>query len=503
MACMTEVSRLKWAESWQAQMANDAKDARQRQSEFTDALSHEVRNPLSAILQLADGITLSATEQERLTLEDARLRLGENTEAARTILDCARHQKRIVDDVLTLSKLDFASISLRPIAMHPQDLVREAASIFTADVTANAIDLQIIQSPSISSNVPHRVMCDTLRISQILINLLSNAIKFTKEESRRSIVVTYGATSTDPIQSFPSEVVWAARKLEEDEDLMLGAEWGNGEPVYLTFTVQDTGPGMTREQLGRVFDRFEQATPRTSIKYGGSGLGLFISHTLAEKHHGLIGATSRPGMGTTFVFYVKTFRVEDSDADEEPQTNGKTANDSKGVAKVRPSSSLKRSPPSSSESTEKASKSSKPTQHAFHLLIAEDNLINQRVLQKQLKKAGCTVYVANHGLEALDVLRTSSLWSENKGQGPQIDAILMDWEMPVMDGLACTREIRSLEQQGRIVRHAEVIAVTANVRGEQVDAAKKAGVDEVVPKPFVISELLEVISQRLKATDIA
>ena len=72
-----------------------------------------------------------------------------------------------------------------------------------------------------------------------------------------------------------------------------------------------------------------------------------------------------------------------------------------------------------------------------------------------------------------------------------------------MDGLACTREIRSLEQQGRIVKHAEIIAVTANVRGEQVDTAKKAGVDEVVPKPFVISELLEVIRQRLNATDLA
>lgn len=118
-------------------------------------------------------------------------------------------------------------------------------------------------------------------------------------------------------------------------------------------------------------------------------------------------------------------------------------------------------------------------------------------MRAQLVKAKCNVYVANHGLEALDNLRRSDIWEETNGTGHKLDVILMDVEMPIMDGLSACREIRSLEKAGKLTRHIEVIAITANVRQAQVDRALDAGIDEVMSKPFVVPELLMMIKSRL------
>jgi CheY-like chemotaxis protein len=156
----------------------------------------------------------------------------------------------------------------------------------------------------------------------------------------------------------------------------------------------------------------------------------------------------------------------------------------------------------------------------MHVLLVEDNTVNQRVVQAQLKKAGCTVYVANHGVEALDMIRESDLWHENVPSPPNpnpnptpnsplkskpkdeieikhLDIILMDWEMPIMDGLACSREIRKLQEEGKILRHVEILATTANARDEQVQIALESGVDDVISKPFLVGDLLLRMRERL------
>lgn len=107
------------------------------------------------------------------------------------------------------------------------------------------------------------------------------------------------------------------------------------------------------------------------------------------------------------------------------------------------------------------------------VLLVEDNIVNQRVLSKQLKKAGCFVAVANHGQEALDYLKTTTMWLGNES-GTQLHVVLMDLEMPVMDGLSCARRIREMEQEG-IVRHVPIIAVTANARKELIETCLQAG----------------------------
>lgn len=111
---------------------------------------------------------------------------------------------------------------------------------------------------------------------------------------------------------------------------------------------------------------------------------------------------------------------------------------------------------------------------ALQVLLVEDNLVNQKVLRKQLTKAGCVVHVANHGLEALENLEKSNLWKNNV-DGHALDVVLMDLEMPVMDGLTCARRIRELQTDGSIITHVPLIAVTANARKEQIETSMAAG----------------------------
>jgi len=132
------------------------------------------------------------------------------------------------------------------------------------------------------------------------------------------------------------------------------------------------------------------------------------------------------------------------------------------------------------------------------ILVVEDNLINQAVLVKQLKKVGSSVNVANDGIEALAFLEKTCYRTKD---GVELSVILMDLEMPNMDGLTCVRHIRKMEEEGKISRHVPVIAVTANVRDEQVAAAKKSGMDDVVSKPFRITELYGKIESVLKMQD--
>jgi signal transduction histidine kinase len=306
MACMTEVSRLKWAEAWQARAAQEAQEAKRQQSEFTDAISHEVRNPLSAMLQLANSISgsLDGHKEENTSAEDYLHVVQENIEAAKTIIFCAQHQRNILDDVLVLSKMDFMLLSLSPSPVQPLNLVDNAVKMLQANISAADIKMKIKAHDTITELGVDWVMCDPLRVTQILINLLSNAIKFTRLESHRCVTLTYGASVEEPRKSFKEGLAWAATK-QEHADVTLDEEWGDGKQLYLSFCVTDTGPGMTEEERARLFNRFQQASPKTSIKYGGTGLGLFISHSLTEKQNGSMGVASQPSKGSTFAFYIK------------------------------------------------------------------------------------------------------------------------------------------------------------------------------------------------------
>jgi CheY-like chemotaxis protein len=138
----------------------------------------------------------------------------------------------------------------------------------------------------------------------------------------------------------------------------------------------------------------------------------------------------------------------------------------------------------------------------LHVLIVEDNLVNQRVLSKQLTKAGCIVSTADNGLLALDHLATTTSHASPTTDKPiPLSIILMDLEMPEMDGLTCCKRIREMEKSGELTKHVPIIAVTANVRGEQIATAKASGMDDVVSKPFRIADLLDKVKKVLARLD--
>jgi CheY-like chemotaxis protein len=187
---------------------------------------------------------------------------------------------------------------------------------------------------------------------------------------------------------------------------------------------------------------------------------------------GSIGVGSNKTAGSIFSFYIKSRKATaPRDAHIDIPTD------------INPQDIARR--PKSPEATD-------PSQ--FHILVVEDNLINQRVLSTQLQKLGCTIQVAGHGIEALEALKQTTLWKEPTVATPaKLSVILMDIEMPVMDGLSCARRIRELEDGGEILKHVPIIAVSANARREQVEEAIGAGMDDAISKPFRIAELMPKI----------
>lgn len=387
MACTTDISRLKWAQAFQARLAAEAKEAKRQQEAFIDVVSHEMRNPLSAIVHCADAI---ASVMEEVKLADisaeAMEALNDNVQSANVILQCANHQKRIIDDILTLSKLDSMLLSIYPVAVDPRKLIDNIVNMFDAELKSTGIECKVSPGQSLVDLGIDCVYTDPSRVTQVFINLLTNAIKFVNPSKEPCISIRFGASISTPRAFFPESMFWATES-KQDRDVTSSPEWGHGEEVYLTFSVRDSGIGLEDKDIRKIFERFRQANVKTHVKYGGSGLGLFISKELTEKQGGEIGVSSILGEGSTFGFYVKTRRVQ-------PQ------------------------PEVSSHLT--VCGRQKSVGRNFRVLLVEDNIINQQVLGKQLKKAGCMVNVANHGLEALKALEEETF-----------DIVLMDLEMPV------------------------------------------------------------------------
>ncbi|KAK8208601.1 hypothetical protein HDK77DRAFT_428322 [Phyllosticta capitalensis] len=513
---ITNISQQKWAEDFQKRKMEEAIELKRQQENFIDITSHEMRNPLSAILQCADEISSSLIEFKdknadefqhgRTAAIDGGL-VASNIDAAQTIALCAQHQKRIVDDVLTLSKLDSAMLLVTPVDVQPLTVVQRALKMFEGELQTADIQMEFVVDESFQRLGVDWVKLDPSRVLQVLINLTTNAIKFTTTESKRTIRVTiaastamFSALENRPVDYFPTR--------SKRVDMTEGADWGTGENVYIHFAVQDTGRGLTDEEKKLLFLRFSQASPRTHVQYGGSGLGLFISRELTELQGGEIGVSSEAGKGSTFAFYVKARRSKPpKDPSEQFAVNiGRAAIDlrkkgggsQESVVKTKDFAQPTTNPAAKGESS--AADKAKGRKDTV-VLIVEDNLVNQRVLQKQLRNAGFTVHVANHGGEALDKIRQSTHYADPSSppSSPRnvldLSVCLMDKEMPCMDGLAATRKIREWESSGKIVRHLPIIAVTANARAEQIAQLLAAGMDDVVSKPFRIPELVPKIEE--------
>ncbi|KAF2029760.1 hypothetical protein EK21DRAFT_100980 [Setomelanomma holmii] len=525
MGTLFDISQFKWAESVQRRRVEEALEAKRQQENFIDMTSHELRNPLSAVVQCAESVraTLDQLPIHSSTnsptdhgLVDVQEEIATSIDALQTIVSCSLHQKRVIDDVLTLSKLDSKLILITPIRVQPTAIVADALKMFDVECRQMNIDLSFVEDDSIKGF--DWVMLDPSRLLQVLINLLTNAIKFTKDQPERCITVKLGGSWSHP------PPIWESISFAEGDDsrekILDQPDWGNGKKGYLWVKVTDTGCGMTQDEQIKLFSRFTQATPRTHVKYGGSGLGLFISKSLTTLQGGAIGVSSDNGKGSTFAFFVSTRRAHG------PAKKGSERHDTSRPLSRRTMSS---------EAAMKAIK--------LHVLIVEDNLVNQKVLMKQLQKFGWTISVVGDGTEALNWLQRSIYWrsdcetveaSAANGRpadvdyahvGEPLDVILMDVEMPKMDGLTCARHIREYEEKGVLALppitpapqtqtatpsvspitslnldpslpstqtyrlRLPILAVSANARMEQIKQALAAGMDDAISKPFRIPEL--------------
>lgn len=453
---ITNISQQKWAQDFQKKQMEEAVELKRQQSNFIDMTSHEMRNPLSAILQCADEISGSLLEFKAnsgsLQIPDSLI--DSNIDAAQTIALCANHQTRIVSDVLTLSKLDSALLLVTPVDVQPTGIVQQALKMFEGELHTADIKMEFKIDRSIEDLQINWVRLDPSRLLQVLINLTTNAIKFTTSQAKRTIVITLSASTETPSQLSSGGVSYIPSRSKRAE-VTEGKDWGTGDNVFLSFAVQDTGKGLTESEKKLLFLRFSQASPKTHVQYGGSGLGLFISRQLVELQGGEIGVSSENGKGSTFAFYIKA---------------RKSHGPAEAVDHVSPAGAIrKHSLPRSlkqpniirpSISNEQLSVATTPRPlEQFRILIVEDNLVNQRVLSKQLRAQGCVVTVANHGGECIEELKQTRFWTGHETNGTELNIILMDLEMPVMDGLTCTRTIRELQRIGVVVKHVPIIAV--------------------------------------------
>lgn len=305
---VVDITPEKSAASDQRKAAEEADERKKQQERFIDMISHEIRNPLSALVHCVEDINDALREEE----DDGQVNTKQITEALETMNLCIMHQKTIVDDVLSFSKLDSSMLDLRPQACQPEQQLRGTLKMFHAEFRKYNIDYEFRVDPAYRKLGVDWAMADFSRIGQVLINLSSNAIKFiSPEKTSRKITCKVSAAKERP-KSYPPDIVFFGSDSELTYPLNATdkQEWGGGNVIFVMVAMIDTGIGISEEGQKKLFERFKQATPKINEIYGGSGLGLNISRKLVQLHGGDIGVHSREGSGATFGFF---FRVRQTD----------------------------------------------------------------------------------------------------------------------------------------------------------------------------------------------
>ena len=389
-----------FADNTRRQAADDAREAARAaaerlartKSEFLANMSHEIRTPLNGVLGMA-----------QIGYRDSVGRGGAQEAFAR-ILESGRLLSAIVDDILDLSKIEAGKLAVESLPVDPRRSVDAAVAALAERAESKGLALVAEKAP----NLPAAVLSDPTRIAQILLNLLSNAIKFT----------AHGEVRLTALRS-------------------------DGQ---LVFRVGDTGIGMTPEQVGLLFNPFQQADSSTTRRYGGTGLGLTISRQLARLMGGDIHVSSEAGSGSTF-----ELRLPCIEAAAAVGTAG-----SSSVALVHTGTRLR----------------------GLLILVAEDNEVNQLVLCDMLTSEEAELEVVGNGQLAVDaVLRNPAAF----------DLVLMDVQMPEMDGMEATRRIRA------IAPALPVIGQTAHALAEERERCRAAGMVETITKPLDHEALIAAI----------
>jgi CheY-like chemotaxis protein len=361
-------------------------------------------------------------------LLDPSLDEGERREAVDTILRNGGYLMRLINDILDLSKIEAGRLSIERLPLSPIGLVADVASLMRVRADSRRLRLDVrYECP-----LPAAVRSDPTRLRQVLINLCGNAIKFTESG---------GVTLTlRLLRPRPSEAL-------------------------LQFEVRDTGIGMSEQELERLFEPFAQADDSTSRRFGGTGLGLSISRRLVQMLGGEIEVLSEPGIGSAFTFTIDPGPLVDVPMVED-------ANESLVARRAAESSAPQRS-------------QSSARRLGGRVLLAEDGPDNQRLITRLLKKSGIEVTVVGDGRSAVQMALAA------EGGTTPFDLVLMDMQMPVMDGYQATIELR------RVGFRKPIVALTANAMAGDRERCLGAGCTDFTPKPVERQVLLEVLDRLL------
>ena len=430
----------------EARMASEAKTI------FLSNMSHDIRTPLNAILGYAQIA-------ERDTVNDA-----ERRGYISKIRSAGQHLLALINDVLEMSRIESGKIELEEERTNLCDVFGEMREMFASQMEQKGITFTV--EPRDMTD--HIVMCDRTRLNRMLLNLVSNAYKFTPEGGTVSVTmrqvnkaprdnqidqVAQSAQTTGTAQEIQNaqkiQSVEAAQTVSGQHNTRI-AGYGHYE-----LCVKDTGIGMSPEFAEKVFDMFERERTSTVSGIQGTGLGMAITKSIVESMGGTIEVDSHPGEGTEFLVKL-TFAIP---ADAESKALGECARTPEKVIDF----SGKR------------------------VLLAEDNPVNREIAVMILTESDLAVETVENGKAAVEKLASS--------EPGYFDAVLMDIQMPEMDGYEAARRIRALKDPA--LARIPIIAMTANAFREDIENEKKAGMTAHISKPLDVPEVIAVLADTL------